>query len=86
MPDQLEVVVGRQQRSGVASGADGGVDEDAGRHRSQEFDDAVDHDRAVLEAVHRPASGAACAAGYSGSLIGNPPVRGRTSGCLSRSS
>jgi hypothetical protein len=36
----------------MTSGADGGIHDHAGGHRSQQVDDIVDHHRSVLELTH----------------------------------
>ena len=49
-----QVGVGVEERGGVASPADGGVDDDAGRHRGEQRRHLFDHYRLVVELLGHP--------------------------------
>ena len=85
-----QVPVTLEQRLGVASATDGGVEDRTGWYDREQVDDLRHHDGLVPEAVGH----CTCApefvldvensTGTGRSLIGSPPANWRPSGCLSR--
>jgi hypothetical protein len=63
----------------VTPAPDCGVDHRARGHRPEEIHDLPDHDWSMLEASHESVHSLSI---LRGSLIGSPPVSGRSPGCL----